>query len=81
MQQLKLLRRLKVRIANDYELPHIPEHCGHLCIPRGRSPSHEASAMRMGPICAGDRVVLRVVDVDGGGGLTTAKNGKICGIR
>ena len=49
---------------------HIPELCGRLRIPRGRSPSREAGAMRGAlPVCAGDRVGRRVVDVDGDGGL------------
>ncbi len=30
-------------------------------------------------ICAGDWLVLRVVDADGGGGFTAAKNAKIRG--
>ena len=43
-------------------------------IPRGRGPSREASAMRGAEsVCAGNRVVLRVVDGDGLGGLMSEK--------
>ena len=43
---------------HDAESESLPEHCGD---------------MRTGPVRARDRVVLRVVDGDGGGGLTAVE--------
>ena len=43
---------------HDAESESLPGHCGD---------------MRTGPVRARDRVVLRVVDGDGGGGLTAAE--------
>ena len=48
-------------LFDDGESENCAEYCGHIRIPRGWSSSREASAMRgAAPVCAGDRIVLRV---------------------
>lgn len=71
MRRQKLLRCRKTAESHESEPARNLEHRCHIRIPQGRSPSREASAMRGAVgVCAGGRVVLRVVDVDGLDGST-----------
>ena len=59
--------------SHDAESENCAEHCGDIRYPPSGA-SCEAGAMRGAePVCAGDRLVLRVVGADGGGGLTAAE--------